>query len=80
MHTIEAAYIFALSMMVMLTLTSSTIRLNKQVITETKALLQEEVESHEEGGSKGFRPEDFIRSVTLLEKEKNEEKNEHADK
>ena len=80
MHTIEAAYIFALSMMVILTLTSSTIRLNKQVITETRNLLQEEVESHKEGGSKGFRPEDFIRSVTLLEKEKNEEKNEHADK
>lgn len=80
MHTIEAAYIFALSMMIILTLTSSSIRLNKQVVTETRTLLQAELESHEEGGSKSFRPEDFIRSVTLLEKEKNDGKKEHTDK
>lgn len=69
MYTIEATYIIAITFLVFSTLISGTVNLHNKVTGQAKSYLETEIASHTKDGEKEFRPEEFMRGVTIFEKD-----------
>lgn len=69
MYTIEATYIIAITFLVFSTLISGTVNLHNKVTVQAKSYLETEIASHTKDGEKEFRPEEFMRGVTIFEKD-----------
>lgn len=68
MHTVEAAYLIPLSLLIMLTLISATLRIENQLKQEIDRQIQTELKSHRFGGEKqDYLPEKFVRQISLAE-------------
>ncbi|MBE6004054.1 MAG: hypothetical protein E7232_08240 [Lachnospiraceae bacterium] len=69
MNTLEAAYIFSISLLVIATLINGAIHLQSRINAYTRSALETEVDSHEAGGEKIFKPENFIREISIFEQD-----------
>lgn len=77
MHTIEAAYVMGVVLLVLLGIVNGGVQLHNTVVSGIRQELQAEISSHSKDGEKEFRPEEFMRMATLFQKE--EEQNEQTD-
>lgn len=68
MNTIEASYVMGITLIVIASLVIGGIRLHETVTGTMKTQLRTEVAAHQKDGEKRFKPEAFMRMVTLLEK------------
>ena len=67
MNTVEASYVSTITLLVIAVLINGAVRLHGQVTEYAGAVLEEEISAHTKDHEKSFRPEEFIRSITLLE-------------
>lgn len=77
MHTIEAAYIFSIVLLVIGTMITSAIKLQSKINGFSRSVLETEIHSHQSDGAKNFQPEDFIRMVTVFEQDIDPAEGEH---
>lgn len=73
MHTIEAAYVFGITLLIIAALVNSTIHLHQKICDYAGVQLEAEIQSHTKDEPKVFRPEDFIRGATLFERNTEDE-------
>jgi hypothetical protein len=69
MNTLEATYIFSISLMVIATLITGAIKLQSKINTYTRTALETEINSHSPDGEKIFKPENFMRAVSIFEQD-----------
>lgn len=69
MYTVEAAYVFSITLLVIAGLLTGAIRLQSKINGYTRSVLQEELQSHRPNGDKSFQPENFLRAATLFERD-----------
>ncbi|SFG33967.1 hypothetical protein [Oribacterium sp. WCC10] len=70
MNTLEATYIFSISFLVIATLINGAIHLQSKINAYTRTALESEIDSHKPDGEKIFKPENFIREISLFEQDK----------
>lgn len=69
MYTIEAAYVFGIAMLCILTLVNGSIRLHQKVVGYAREAMVQEIRSHTQDQEKEmFRPEEMIRAVTIFQR------------
>ncbi len=69
MNTIEATYVFSISLMVIATIINGAIHLQTKINNYTRSALKTEINSHTADGEKIFKPENFIRTVSIFEQD-----------
>ncbi len=69
MNTLEATYIFSISFLVIATLINGAIHLQSRINNYTRDALETELNSHKADGEKIFKPENFIRGISIFEQD-----------
>lgn len=67
MNTVEAAYIFAITILTTALLISAAIRLHEDITGSYIEDFKIEVSTHSKDNEKNFKVEKFIRAMTLIE-------------
>lgn len=69
MYTLEATYVFSITLLVIASLLTGAIKLQSKINGFTRSTLKNEVSSHQPDGEKSFQPEKFLRAATLFERD-----------
>jgi hypothetical protein len=69
MNTIEATYVFSFTLLVIATLINGAVHLQSKINTFTRTAIEEELDSHKPDGEKIFKPEIFIREISIFEQD-----------
>lgn len=76
MNTIEISYVMGITLLVIASLITGSIRLHGKVTGASKEQLRIEAEGHRKDEEKDFRPEELMRRITLLDGIKEEKEDE----
>ncbi len=69
MNTLEATYIFSIALMIIATIINGAIHLQTKINNYTRTAIETEINSHTPDGEKIFKPENFIRGVSIFEQD-----------